>query len=348
MEYVKGFASDNWAGVHEEVLAAISTANQGHQRAYGDDAYTEAAKERFKECFGDGIEVYFTFNGTAANVMSACAVCQPHHAVLCAETSHFHYDECGATERFNGSRVLTVPAHNGKMTSADIEPMLTGIGDAHRSQPRLISITQASELGTVYSAGEVREMADFAHKHDVYLHMDGARLANAAAGLGLGLRQITRDVGVDLLSFGGTKNGLLLGEAVVFMDAGLADEFAYTHKQGLQLASKMRFISAQFLALLTDELWLRCARQANDMAQRLAQRVGAIEGVEVTRPVQANAVFARLPAEHISPLQEQYPFHVWDEATSEVRWMSAFDTTEEDVDGFADAIEAAMKGKLRP
>ncbi len=341
----RGFASDNQAGVHEEVLQAIIDANHGHVPSYGDDHYTAAAKERFREHFGDDIEVYFVFNGTAANVMAASAVCRPFDAVISAVTSHFTIDECGATERFTGCRVLTVPSKGGKMEVGAIEPFLQGAGEAHRSQARVISITQATELGTVYSPEEIAVLADFAHDHDMYLHMDGSRLANAAAGLDMGLRQITADAGVDLLSFGGTKNGLLMGEAVVFFGKELARDFAYTHKQGMQLASKMRFVSVQFQALLTDDLWLRSARHANGMAQLLASKVREISDVKIIYPVESNAVFARLPRECIPGLQEQYFFHPMDEKEGIVRWMPAFDTTEDDVNGFVAAIEEAVSGR---
>jgi threonine aldolase len=341
----RGFASDNQAGVHEEVLQAIQDANHGHVPSYGGDHYTAATKERFREHFGDDVEVYFVFNGTAANVLAASAVCRPYDAVISCRTSHFTIDECGATERFTGCRVLTVEARGGKMEVGVIEPFLQGAGDAHRSQARMISITQASELGTVYSPAEIQVLADYAHDHDMYLHMDGSRLANAAAGLDMDLRQVTADVDVDLLSFGGTKNGLLLGEAVVFFDPELARNFAYVHKQGMQLASKMRFVSVQFQALLTDDLWLRSARHANAMAQLLASKVREIAGVEIVHPVEANAVFARLPPECIPGLQAQYFFHPMDMKEGIVRWMPAFDTTEGDVVGFVAAIEKAVSGR---
>ncbi|MFC1526360.1 threonine aldolase family protein [Candidatus Latescibacterota bacterium] len=335
----KGFASDNHAGVHPEVLAAMAAVNEGHVHSYGDDPYTEGATARTREHFGDDSEAYFVFNGTAANVLSAAAVCRPYHAVICADTAHFHHDECGASERFVGCRVLAVPANErGKLTPEALRAIPGGHAEPHQNIPRMVSITQSTELGTVYSLKETRAVADCVHEQGLVLHMDGARLANAAVGLGVSLRELTGDVGVDVLSFGGTKNGIMMGEAVVFFDRELAADFPYIRKQALQLASKMRFVSAQFEALLTDDLWARSARHANAMARLLADEVRGVPGVAITQPVEANAVFARLPSESIPALQEEFFFYVWDEDTGEVRLMASFDTTEEDVRGFAAAV----------
>ena len=338
----KDFASDNHAGVHPEVLEALAAVNADHLHSYGDDPHTERASGLVHELLGD-VEVYFVFNGTAANVLSAAAVCRPHQAVICADTAHFHHDECGATERFAGCRVLAVPPdERGKLTPASLEAIPVGHAEPHQNVPRMLSITQSTELGTVYTTEEVRAVADAAHERGLAVHMDGARLANAAASLGVPLRTFTGAAGVDVLSFGATKNGAMMAEAVVFFDRDLAAEFPYIRKQGLQLASKMRFISAQFEALLTGDLWLRSAGHANRMARLLADEVTGVAGVELIQPVEANGVFARLPKRSIEPLQAEHFFYVWNEAAGEVRWMTAFDTTEEDVRAFAEAIRSAV------
>lgn len=330
----KSFASDNYAGIHPEILQAIVQANQGHATAYGADEWTQKAIEKFKEHFGNTIDVHFVFNGTAANVLGLAALSQSFNAIICAQTAHINVDECGAPEKFTGSKLFTVPTEHGKLSVKAIQHYLQRIGDQHHSQAKIISITQATEFETVYTPEEIKILADFAHAHNMFLHMDGARIANAAAYLKLPLRAITTDVGVDVLSFGGTKNGMMLGEAVVFFNPTLSHNFKYVRKQGMQLASKMRFIAAQFITLLSDNLWLKNAEHSNAMAQRLAQALATIPKISITRPVQANGVFAIIPPEYIPQLQAQYPFYVWDEETSEVRLMASFDTTQEDIDGF--------------
>jgi len=341
--FSRGFASDNNSGVHPNILKAINEVNHGHTIAYGDDPITQKAIERFKQIFGSDIEVFFVFIGSAANVLGLKAITQPHNAIICADTAHINVDECGAPERFTGCKLLTVPTVNGKLTIDGIKKHMHGFGFQHHSQPKVISISQVSELGTVYTVDEIRALADFAHSHNMYLHMDGARLANAAVSLGKGFKEFTRDAGVDVLSFGGTKNGMMYGEAIVFFNQELAHDFMYTRKQGLQLASKMRYISAQFLAYLEDGQWDSTARHANAMAQLLAKRVTGIAGVTITQPVQANAVFAIIPKELIQPLQNEYFFYVWDEDRSEVRWMTSWDTTEEDIDRFCELLEELMR-----
>jgi threonine aldolase len=338
----RGFASDNSATIHPEVLSAIARVNVGHAGGYGHDPITQAVERRFGEHFGGRARAFLVFNGTGANVLCLRAVCRPWEAVICAETAHLNLDECGAPEALAGVKLLTTPTEHGKLTPQSIEALHTRIGDEHAVQPRVVSISESTELGTVYTPAEVGAVADAAHSRGLLLHMDGARLSNAAAALDVSLGDITAEVGVDLLSFGGTKNGLLAGEAVVFIDPGLADGFDYLRKQSLQLASKMRFLAAQFDALLTDELWRRSARHANAMAVRLADAVRDMRGVTITRPVEANAVFATLPGAATSALQRQFPFYVWDEDRGEVRWMCSWDTTEADVDAFAAAIRAAL------
>jgi threonine aldolase len=346
-EHPRGFASDNFSGAHPEVLAAIAGANDGHTPAYGEDPWTERARALFRGHFGDAAEAFPVFNGTAANVLALDALTRPFEAVICAATAHLNVDECGAPERIAGVKLLTVAGEHGKLTPKLVAPLDVRRGDQHASQPRAVSISQATELGTVYTPDEVRTLADFAHDRDMLLHVDGARLANAAAALDAPLRALTTDAGVDALSFGGTKNGLVLGDAVVFLRPGLAGRFEFVRKQGMQLASKMRFLSAQFEALLGDgDLWLRNASHANAMARRLGDATEPIDGVEIAHPVDANAVFARLPRRAIerlrSELPGELPFYVWNEDTGECRWMCSWDTTEDDVDRFAGAVEAAV------
>lgn len=342
MSEPRGFASDNNAGAHPEVLAALARANAGHVRAYGDDPYTAAAEARICEQLGGSAEAFFVFNGTGANVLGLQAVMRPHEAVICSDFAHINVDECGAPERYVGCKLLGVATPDGKLTPALVASRLAGIGVEHHVQPRVVSISQSTEYGTVYTPGELRALADFAHGHGLRLHVDGARIANAAAALDLPLRAITADAGVDVLSFGGTKNGLLGGEAVVFFDPADAGQFRFIRKQGMQLASKMRFVAAQFDALLTDDLWLRNARHANAMAERLEERVRRIDGVTITQPVDANAVFAIVPRQAIPVIQERFFFYVWNEERSEVRWMASWDTTADDVDEFAATIARAV------
>jgi threonine aldolase len=337
----RGFASDNAATVHPEVLAAIAEANVGHVHGYGHDSLTERVEQRFRDVFGEPARAYPVWGGSGANVLCVRAACRPWQGVICADTAHLNVDECGAPEAIAGVKLLPVPGEDGKLTPEAVGQRIARIGDEHAVQPRLVTVSQCTELGTLYTPAELRSLADLAHEHGLLMHVDGARLANAAAALGRTLRSITTDVGVDLLSFGGTKNGLLGAEAVVFL-APLHEGFEYLRKQTLQLASKMRFLSAQLDALLTDELWLRCASQANAMAARLANRVREIPAVEITRPVQTNAVFARVPPQAAIELQQQFDFYVWDERSGEVRWMCSWDTTEEDVDEFAGALERAL------
>ncbi len=338
----KGFGSDNHAGVHAEVLQALVEANVGHVHSYGDDPYTRRAEEAIRHHFGPDAQPFFVVNGTGANVTALGSLTPSFEAVLCAETSHLHIDECGAPEQVGGVKLLTLPTTDGKLRPEQVRARFAGRLDEHQVRPRVVSITQTTELGTVYTPEEMAALAECAHDLGLYLHVDGARFANAAAALDVELRAISTDVGVDVLSFGGTKNGLLLGEAVIFFAEELAVDYRYARKQGMQLASKMRFVAAQFTALLADDLWKRSATHANKMAQRLEEKVRAIPGVEVTQRAQANAVFARLPQAIIPVLQEQFFFYVWDAARAEVRWMASFDTTEEDINAFVECIAAAM------
>lgn len=337
----RSFASDNNAGVHPEVLAAIARANVGHVRAYGDDPWTERALAALRAHFGPETRAHIVFNGTGANVLALQALTQPFHAIVCPRTAHIAVDECGAPERFTGCKLIELDTPDGKLRPADVEPVLHVLGDQHHSQPRVVSISNSTELGTLYRPEELRALAGFCHARGLFLHVDGARLANAAAALGTSMRALSTDAGVDVLSFGGTKNGLLGAEAVLFLRAegeALDADFRFLRKSATQLPSKMRFLAAQLEALFEPreggELWRRNAAHANAMARRLAEGVRTLANVRLTQPVEANGVFAVLPKDAIPRLQEQSFFYVWDPAAGEVRWMCSFDTTEDDVDRF--------------
>ncbi len=341
---VRGFASDNYSGIHPEVLRAIVEANDGHQVAYGADAYTAHLQEVFASHLGDGVEAYPVFNGTGANVVGLQSMLPRWGAVIAASSAHINVDEGGAPERVAGIKLLTVPTVDGKLTPGLVDREAWGWGDEHRAQPLVVSLTQSTELGTIYTPDEIRAIVDHAHGLGMRVHMDGARLSNAAAALGVPLRAITRDVGVDVLSFGGTKNGAMAGEAIVVLDPEASTGLTYLRKLDMQLASKMRFVSAQLVALLEGDLWLRNASHANAMAARLRAGVeagiadGTIRGVSFTQPTQANGVFATLPAGVADRLRERFRFYDWDAAQHEVRWMCSFDTTEDDVDAFVTEI----------
>ena len=340
----RSFASDNNAGVHPEVLEAIARANHGHVVAYGADPYTRSAIKKFEEHFGSDIAVFFTFNGTGANVLSLQALTRSFQSVLCSDYAHIYCDECGAPEKLTGCKLIPLPHQDGKITLDSVRHAYHGIGDQHHSQPRVISITQCTEMGTVYQPEEIQALAGFAHEHNMLLHVDGARIANAAESLGQTLRQATRDLGVDVLSFGGTKNGILGGEAVVFFQPQFGSDFLYLRKQGMQLASKMRFIAVQFEALLTNDLWRRSAEHANRMARLLEKEVNRIPEVKVVWKVEGNGVFARIPRHSIEKIKQRYFFYMWIEEESIVRWMCSFDTTEDDIRNFVEVVAEAVKG----
>lgn len=337
----RGFGSDNHAGVLPEALAAIAAANEGHAPSYGHDELTARVEARFREELGEQARAFLVFNGSGANVLSMRALLRPWEGVVCAETAHLNVDEGGAPEAW-GIKLLTVPTPDGKLTPELVSQRIVRIGDEHAVQPRIVTISQSTELGTLYALDEVRALADHAHAHGLALHVDGARITNAAAALGVSLREATTDLGVDLLSFGGTKAGLLAGEAVVVLSEDAAAALPYLRKQTLQLASKMRFIAAQFEALLEGERWRSAAGHANAMAGRLADAVRGIEGVTLTQEPQANAVFAILPPGVAEKLRERWFFYDWDELRGEVRWMCSWDTTEADVDAFGADIAAAV------
>jgi threonine aldolase len=335
---MKTFASDNYSGVHPEVMNALARANHGHAGSYGNDEYTKRTVDKFKDIFGKDIDVFFVYNGTGANVLGLSSLTQPFHSILCSEHAHILVDESTAPETFTGCRLVPVPSRQGKISPDELEKKIQRVGDQHHPQPRVVSLSQATEYATVYHPDEVKAISTLAKKNNLYLHMDGARIANAAVYLDQEFSTFTRDAGVDVLSFGGTKNGMMFGEAVIFFNTELAKSFIYRRKQGMQLHSKTRFIAAQFEALLSTDLWKRNAGHANAMAALLAREVSGIKGVTITQPVEANGVFATLPAGIITSLQHENFFYIWNEARSEVRWMCSWDTTEEDVKTFSEKL----------
>ena len=338
----RGFGSDNHSGISPEVIEAIAQANSDHALAYGDDEYTQRLETLINETFGPQAKVYLVFNGTGANVLCIDAMCRSHEAVVCAETAHINVDECGAPQRVVGCRLLTVDTPDGKLTPALVKTRLHGFGFEHHSQPKAISISQPTELGTLYSKEEIKALADLAHSYKMYLHVDGARLANAAVALGCTFKEMTTDLGVDALSFGGTKNGLLMGESCVLLNPALDVDMKYRRKQMTQLASKMRFMAAQFICYIESGIWRRNAEHSNRMAQLLRSEVEKVEGVKIMYPVQVNSVFAQLPTDVWHRLQERYFFYDWDEAADVVRWMCSFDTTEEDIHSFVNALKEEL------
>jgi threonine aldolase len=338
---MKAFASDNYAPAHPEVLAAIAEANAAHAAPYGADPWTARAEELLRQHFGEQARSYLVFNGTGANVLCLRALCRPWESVVCAATAHVNVDEGGAPERIAGVKLHALETPDGKLTPQLVATCLGRKGDEHVVQPRVVSISQSTELGTRYSPDELAQLAAFARDRDLLLHVDGSRLANAAAALDVPLRAVATDAGVDALSFGGTKNGLLFGEAVVMLRPGVGYGTAYLRKQTLQLASKGRYLAAQFVALLEGDLWQRSAAHANAMAARLASAVRDVPGVRITRAVQSNGVFAVLPPAATEALQRDWHFYIWDKPAGEVRWMCSWDTTPDEVDAFAAAISTA-------
>ena len=332
------FASDNYAPVHPTVLEAIERANRDHVVAYGDDALTASLRDAVKDHFGSHAEVFPVFNGTGANIVSLQSITKRWEAVITAATGHVNVDEGGAPEKMAGLKLLTVPTTDGKLTPSLIDTQAWGFGDVHRSQPGAVTITQSTESGTVYSIDEVTAVTTHAHGLGMRTHLDGARIANAAAYLECGMRAFTTDAGVDVLSFGGTKNGLMLGEAVIVLNDQASQGVDFLRKTSMQLASKMRYISAQLLALLTDDLWLRNAQHANEMARLLESSIRDLPGVKVMRPVHANALFAIIPEAVATAMQSEYRFYTWDHTTGEVRLMCSWDTTADDIRAFATSL----------
>jgi threonine aldolase len=337
----RGFASDNNSGVHPLVLKAIELANSGHVVGYGDDIYTQQSIELFKDHFGDDTEVFFTFNGTGANVLAIDTLTQAFHSVICPSTAHILVDECGAPEKITGCKLIPVETPDGKITPELISTHLHGFGFEHHSQPKLISISQTTELGTLYTVEEIKAITILAHQHNMFVHLDGARISNAAVALGLPFKKFTRDAGIDVVSFGGTKNGLMFGEAVLFFNKELTKNTKYFRKQNTQLYSKMRFIAAQFIAYFNNNLWLDNASHANKMAKLLANKVDKL-GISISQKVEANGVFAIIDEKTKNKLLEKFFFYPWNNATNEVRWMTSFDTTEEDIESFCALLKQIM------
>ena len=338
----RGFASDNNSGIHPNILKAIEMANVDHAIGYGEDIYTERAKELFRKEFGADTAIFFALTGTGANILSIQTLCQSFHTIVCTETAHIHVDECGAPEKFTGSKLVALPSSNGKVSPSELLKKLHGFGVEHHSQPGLLSISQVTEMGTVYTVEEIRELAGIVHEHGMFLHMDGARISNAAVSLRLNFRAFTRDAGVDVLSFGGTKNGLMIGEAVLLFNPELSAKTKYFRKQAAQLYSKMRFLSVQFIPYLEDEIWKVNATHSNKMAALLAKSLSGIPAVKITQSVDANGIFAILPREIIPLIRSEYFFYDWDESKGEVRWMTSFDTTEEDITGLVALLNTLL------
>ena len=338
----RAFASDNWAGVHPEVLAAIAEANAGHAPSYGNDEWTAMAVEKVRALVGKKCDVFFLFSGTAANVLGLQSIVRSHQAVICAETAHVHTSEAGAAEKHIGCKLIPLASPDGKISASDIPKQLGYIGNEHHVQPKAVTVTQSTEYGTVYSLAELKEIAKVTHDSGMYLHMDGARIFNAAAKLGCSIEDTTRGAGVDVLSFGGTKNGLIAGEALIFFNRKFAEDFEFRRMQGMQLASKMRFVSAQYVALLSDGLWKKNAEHANRMAKLLNDGMCGLPGVSITQKVQSNSVFAILPGEVIPKVRESFEFHVWNQSRNEVRLVTSWDTTEGDVKQFCAALAEAV------
>ncbi|WP_320170694.1 beta-eliminating lyase-related protein [Maridesulfovibrio sp.] len=339
---MRSFASDNYSGVHPEVMDAIMQANKDHMSSYGADPVSAEAVELFREHFGKDAKVFFLGTGTATNTLILKHLTRSWNSIICSECAHITVDECGSCEAVAGLKLVHAETLNGKIQVDALEPLFAQVGDVHRSQPAVISITQNTELGTLYSVEEIRALCDFAHGRGLVVHMDGARIANAAAALGVSLREMTVDCGVDVLSFGGTKNGCMCAEAAVFINSDLGKDFEYVRKQGMQLVSKMRYVGAQFKALFTDDLWKRNAEHSNSMAAKLAELAGRIDGVRITRPVEANGVFAIIPESVTAAMQSAFPFYVWDHTTGEVRWMTSWSTTDKDIEDFCAELSRLM------
>lgn len=341
----RGFGSDNHSGVHPSVLEALVEANADHALGYGDDEWTMRTRKTFKHVFGENAEPFFVFNGTGANILALKAMTHSFHAVVCADTAHINVDECGAPERFTGCKLITIATLDGKLTPELVKPHLHGFGDQHHSQPKVISISQPTELGTLYQPEEIALLAELAHENGMYLHVDGARFSNAAAALGKSLKELSADLGVDVLSFGGTKNGLMMAESVICFCPELKDNFAFYRKQAAQLYSKMRFMAVQFEAFFANDLWKRLAGHANAMAQLLVKELSGINNVRITQKTEVNGVFAVIAPCLKKALLEHYFFYDWDESKNEVRWMCSWDTTETDILRFTDTVKHLSDNK---
>lgn len=340
---MRSFASDNNSGVHPNVFNALLKANDGHSLGYGNDPWTEEANLIFKKTFGQKSESFFVFNGTGSNIVALQLMTRSYNSIICAETAHINVDECGAPVKSTSCQIFSIPTFDGKLTPELIKQKLHGFDDQHHSQPGVIYISQCTELGTVYSVNEIKAITSLAHQHNMYVHMDGARLANAASYLDLSLKALTTDCDVDILSFGGTKNGLMMGESVVILNPVFQDKAKFIRKQSAQLASKMRYLAVQFTAYLSDNLWLKNAEQANNMAIKLSEGIIKFPGISFTQKIESNALFMTMPRDIIDKLLEKWFFYFWNENNNEIRLVTSFDTTIEDVDDFLKSLEEAVK-----
>ncbi len=336
---MKMLLSDNNSGVHPKILEAIYECNIGHEPSYGNDKYTEKAIKLLKEVFHKDVDAYFVTTGTAANIVGLSGLLAPYEGVVAPDTAHINVDECGALERFGGAKILYVPNRKGKVLPEDVELFVRSTGDEHQVQPKVISISQITELGTAYTVEEIKELANFAHDNNMLLHMDGARIANAVVALDSSFKEMVTDTGVDLLSFGGTKNGMMMGEVIVSFNKDISKNFKYIRKQGMQLVSKMRFISAQFIPYLEDEIWKKNATNSNKMAQYLKEELIKIPNVRVNDETLGNMLFVQIPKEWNQSLQKEYPVYITDEKNNTIRLVTSFDITEEDVDSFIGCIK---------
>ncbi|MGJ0845353.1 threonine aldolase family protein [Tissierella praeacuta] len=336
---MKMFMSDNNSGVHPDIIEAIINVNNGHAYSYGNDITTKKAIEKIIELLGVEADIYFVTTGTAANVIGLSGLLKPYEAVVCANTAHINVDECGALEKFSGSKILQISTENGKISKEEVIGFLHSLGDEHQSQPRIISISQTTETGTLYSIKEIKDLANFAHKNNMLLHVDGARIANAVVALNTTFKEMITDTGVDLLSFGGTKNGMMIGEAIVSLNKDLSKGFKFYRKQGMQLLSKMRFVSAQFVAYLSNELWKENASNANNMGKYFADRLLEIPGVTLKSKPETNMLFVYMKKDLINSLQKEFDFYLIDEETNLIRLVTSFDTSKDDIDNFIEFIK---------
>jgi len=337
------FGSDNHSGVHPDIMKEINSINKDYFVAYGEDEYTKSNIGKMKKHFGKNIDIYFVGNGTAANILGLKAVTKSFNSIICAEKAHLNVHECCGPEKFLGCKLVTIPTKDAKLDIDLLKKYIVGFGDTHMAQPKIVSITQASECGTVYTPEEIKNISDFAHENNMLLHMDGARLCNAAAYLDEKISSITSDVGIDILSFGGTKNGMMFGDAVIFFNKDLSKDFEFYRKQGMHLTSKMRFISAQFNAFFSNKLWLKNAKHANDMAQLLFKKIKGLSNLEVVYKVQSNAVFVKYNKKHNSKLLKKYFFHIFDEKDNIVRWMCSYNTAKSDVIDFSETVKEIIR-----
>jgi len=339
---MRSFASDNNSGIHPQIIQAIIDANQGHAVGYGDDVWTSRADTVFRKIFGEDVQPYYVFNGTGSNATALQAMTCSFNSIICASTAHIYSDECGAPAKATAAVLKPLITPDGKLTPELIATELHGLGVQHHSQPKVVSVSQSTEMGTIYSAEELKTICDFAHSHNLYVHMDGSRLANACVNQGIGLRELSRDCGVDMLSIGGTKNGMMMGEAVVSFLPEWNESLLYYRKQSAQLYSKMRFISAQYIAYFNDDLWLKNAKHSNAMAEYLAKQIRDLPGVNFTQKVEVNSLFLILPKEAIVKMLEHYFFYMWDEDTDEIRLVCSWDTTQADVDAFVERLKKIL------